>query len=40
MIGTASGASLLHRLPERWFRRAVAMTLVVLGFVMLARALS
>jgi uncharacterized membrane protein YfcA len=40
VIGTAAGAPLLHALPERWFRRAVAVTLTVLGLVMLTRALS
>jgi uncharacterized membrane protein YfcA len=40
VMGTAAGAPLLHALPELWFRRAVAVTLTVLGLVMLTRALS
>ena len=37
--GTAIGERVLHRVPERWFRRIVASTLLILGSVMLVRAL-
>jgi uncharacterized protein len=38
IIGTAAGGNLLRRVPDRLFRRLVAVTLIALGAVMLARA--
>jgi hypothetical protein len=38
VIGTALGGPLLARVPEQLFRRLVALTLVALGLVMIARA--
>ena len=35
MIGTAAGGDLLRRVPDRLFRRVVAVTLLVLGMVVL-----
>ena len=37
LLGTLFGYRLLARLPERWFRRTVAVVLAVLGSAMLAR---
>ena len=37
-IGTLVGSRLLARVPEAWFRRMLALTLAVLGTVMLLRA--
>ncbi|HSL68671.1 MAG TPA: TSUP family transporter, partial [Longimicrobiales bacterium] len=39
VVGTLIGARVLLRLPERWFRHAVALLLIGLGVFMLARAL-
>jgi uncharacterized protein len=38
VVGTAIGERILHKVPERLFRRVVAATLLVLGCVMLLRA--
>ena len=38
IIGTAAGGDLLRRVPDRLFRKVVAMTLIALGTVMLIRA--
>ena len=40
LLGTVAGERTLHRLPEKWFRRAVAMVLLALGAFMLYRAVS
>ena len=40
VAGTALGGGLLRRVPDRLFRRLVATTLLVLGAVMLIRAVS
>jgi uncharacterized membrane protein YfcA len=37
LLGTLLGYRLLARIPERWFRRIVAVVLAVLGSAMLAR---
>lgn len=37
LLGTLFGYRVLVRIPERWFRRAVAIVLAVLGTAMLAR---
>jgi hypothetical protein len=39
IVGTAAGGGLLRRVPDRLFRRVVAVTLVLLGAVMLLRAI-
>jgi uncharacterized membrane protein YfcA len=39
VVGTVIGERILHKVPERLFRRVVAATLLVLGCVMLLRAL-
>jgi hypothetical protein len=36
--GTITGTRMLKRVPERWFRRVLALVLAVLGTVMLMRA--
>lgn len=38
VVGTITGARLLRRVPERWFRTIVATVLAVLGVAMLAQA--
>ena len=38
LIGTVLGSRLLRRIPDRWFRPAVALTLAALGLSMLWRA--
>lgn len=40
IIGTAAGGDLLRRVPDRLFRRVVAVALLVLGTMMLTRALA
>jgi uncharacterized membrane protein YfcA len=39
VAGTVGGARLLDRIPERWFRRVLALVLATLGTVMLIRGL-
>ena len=38
IVGTLVGSHTLGRIPEVWFRRVLALTLAVLGVVMLIRA--
>jgi uncharacterized membrane protein YfcA len=38
LLGTAAGAPILRRLPDRLFRKLLALTLVVLGVLLLASA--
>jgi uncharacterized protein len=38
VIGTLVGSRVLHRLPEIWFRRVLAVVLALLGGAMLVRA--
>ena len=39
IVGTAAGGDLLRRVPDRLFRRVVATSLLVLGAVMMSRAI-
>ncbi len=40
IIGTIIGKRILVEIPERWFRRTVAVLLAALGLVMLVRAVA
>jgi uncharacterized membrane protein YfcA len=37
VVGTLAGVRLLRRIPERWFRRAVGILILLLGAYMLVR---
>jgi uncharacterized membrane protein YfcA len=39
VFGTVAGARVMRRVPERWFRRLVALVLAALGLAMLWQAL-
>jgi uncharacterized membrane protein YfcA len=38
VFGTVAGARVMRRVPERWFRRLVALVLAALGVAMLWQA--